>query len=407
MKKAGAPSPIFPGIEEQPMPFAAGSSLLTRRLVSLLERRATEPAFWKQELPKLEEKHGPEVYRELLYVLTHLDFSARRAKGQWMRAMATWEKLIEKMGRGLDVRVAVLYHFLGVQRKLRNPAVVEIVFLQKAEDSVIVDDLTRLYNYRYFRHRLEQEVKRVRRYDRGMSLLMVDVDDFKWFNDKNGHLAGNQTLRKLGTILKESVREVDIVCRYGGEEFAVILPATLKGGALTVGEKIRRRVEKARFAGGSRQPKGKVTVSVGVATIPTDAQGMEPLIERADSALYRAKSKGKNRVEAYSDDRREFERFDVRIQGRLFALDDTPVTFETSNVSQGGMLFRSTRAVPVGSLVHVEMRLPGGTDPMKSTARVVRVEEGDGAYEIGVRTIHAEPSDLFVLRKFLDELPRR
>ena len=109
-----------------------------------------------------------------------------------------------------------------------------------------MDELTRSYNFRYFKHR----IKRVRRYDRGMSLLMIDVDDFKWFNDQNGHLAGNAALKKLAGVLNKCVREVDVVCRYGGEEFTVILPTTLKNGALTAAENMRLRIERARFIGG-------------------------------------------------------------------------------------------------------------------------------------------------------------
>jgi diguanylate cyclase (GGDEF)-like protein len=386
---------------------AARKADLTPKLVALLSRRSQGIAFWTRELAKLEEKHGADAYRALLYVLTHLDFSPRRAKTEWKRVLRTWEELAEKLGKRLDLRVAVLHHFIGVQKKLKNPTVVEIKFLQKAQDSVIVDELTRLYNYRYFRHRLEQEVKRVRRYDQGMSLLMIDVDDFKWFNDKNGHLSGNQALRKLGALLRASVREVDVVCRYGGEEFAVILPATLKGGALTVAEKMRRRVESARVVGGARQPKGRLTVSIGVATLPTDANQMGPLIERADSALYRAKSMGKNRVEAYSEDRREFERFDASLDGKLLAFDDRPIAFETLNVSQGGMLFRSRRSFTIGSLVHLELKLPEEPSSWTCTARVVRVEEGEPDYHIGVKIIHAEGVDLFRLRKFLDQLAAR
>jgi diguanylate cyclase (GGDEF)-like protein len=383
---------------------AASNTGLESKLVTLLSRRSQSMSFWKRELSKLEAKHGADVYRAFLYVLTHLDFSPRRAKTEWGRVVRTWEELGDKLGKRLDLRVAVLHHFIGVQKKLKNPTVVEIKILQKAQDSVIVDELTRLYNYRYFRHRLEQEVKRVRRYDQGMSLLMIDVDDFKWFNDKNGHLAGNQVLRKLGALLKASVREVDVVCRYGGEEFSVILPATLKGGALTVAEKMRRRVESARIPGGSRQPGGRLTVSIGVATTPTDASQLEPLIERADSALYRAKSMGKNRVEAYSEDRREFERFDVSLDGQLLAFDERPISFETLNLSQGGMLFRSHRTFAIGSLVHLELKLPQDARAWSSTARVVRVEEDDRGYQIGVKIIHADGGDLFRLRKFLDQL---
>ena len=184
---------------------------------------------------------------------------------------------------------------------------------------------------------------------------MIDVDDFKNFNDQNGHLVGNAALKKLGGVLGKCVRDVDVVCRYGGEEFAVILPTTLKNGALTAAEKMRARVERARFAGGSKQPLGKVTVSIGVATVPTDATSAEELIARADAALYRAKAFGKNQVEAFSEERREFERFDVAVGGKLVVLDKTPIRFTTSDVSQGGVRFRSRRRLTVGAVVQLQL----------------------------------------------------
>ena len=268
----------------------------------------------------------------------------------------------------------------------------------------IHDELTGAYNFRYFQHRIEQEISRVRRYDRGMSLLMIDVDDFKNFNDQNGHLVGNAALKKLGGVLGKCVRDVDVVCRYGGEEFAVILPTTLKNGALTAAEKMRARVERARFAGGSKQPLGKVTVSIGVATVPTSA---EELIARADAALYRAKAFGKNQVEAFSEERREFERFDVAVGGKLVVLDKTPIRFTTSDVSQGGVRFRSRRRLTVGAVVQLQLLFPGQRKKWNGTARIVRVEEVDSGFDNGVEIMHVEGVDIFRFQSFLAELQKK
>ena len=379
---------------------------LSEKIISSLERLLVRGA-WKRRLLQLEEKYGADAYRSLFYIVAHLDFSPRRAKYHWQKLLDVWEELDRKTGSRLDLRVVVVHYFLKVQKKLRNPAVVEIKFLQQAEDSVLVDELTRIYNYRYFQHRIEQEIKRVRRYDRGMSLLMIDVDDFKWFNDQNGHLAGNAALKRIAGVLNKCVRDVDVVCRYGGEEFTVILPTTFKNGALTAAEKMRLRIERARFAGENAQPLGKVTVSIGVATVPTNASGIEDLIARADAALYRAKAFGKNRVEAFSDERREFVRFDVAVKGKLLVLEKTPLTFTTSNVSEGGLLFRSRRRLVVGGIVQLELRLPRESRTWNCTARVVRVEEENDAYEIGVKIVHVEGADLFKFQRFLAELQKK
>ncbi|MCZ6619580.1 MAG: diguanylate cyclase [Gammaproteobacteria bacterium] len=380
--------------------------VLSKKVVASLGRLRSLAA-WKRRVTALEETYGAETYRILLYVLVHIDFSPLRAKAHWKNLVDVWEDFDRKTGTKLDLAVIAVHYFMRVQKQLTNPAVVEIKFLQLTEASVIHDELTGVYNFRYFQNRIEQEINRVKRYDRGMSLLMIDVDDFKNFNDKNGHLEGNVALKKLAGILGKSVRDVDMVCRYGGEEFAVILPTTRKNGALTTAEKLRTRVERARFSGGANQPQGRVTISIGVATVPGDASNSEELIARADAALYRAKALGKNRVESFSDERREFERFDVAVDGRLVVLDKSPVQFKTFNVSQGGVLFRSHRKLPKGAIVQLQLRFPGEAKRWTGTARVVRVRKVDGGFEYGVEIIHVEGVDAFRLQSFIAKIRKK
>ncbi|HHJ51625.1 MAG TPA: diguanylate cyclase [Caldithrix abyssi] len=162
------------------------------------------------------------------------------------------------------------------------------------------DGMTDLHNFRYFELRLKEEVVRHRRTKSGLTLLLLDVDNFKNYNDHMGHPAGDEVLRKLAQILKETVRENDIVARYGGEEFAVILPSIEKPGGVILAERIRENVEKTYFDHEEIQPGGKVTVSIGVASLPLDASDYHELMNKADIALYRAKNNGRNRVVPYS-----------------------------------------------------------------------------------------------------------
>lgn len=169
------------------------------------------------------------------------------------------------------------------------------VFLyETVEKMAITDSLTGLYVRRYFSDRMEEEIGRSSRQALKFSFLMLDIDDFKKINDTYGHLVGDVILKDIGKIIRESIREIDLACRYGGEEFAAILPETSKEGAYVVAERIRRSVEDKVFK--AYDEKLKLTVSMGVASYPEDSINQPGLIEAADDALYKAKKAGKNIV---------------------------------------------------------------------------------------------------------------
>ena len=157
------------------------------------------------------------------------------------------------------------------------------------------DDLTGLHNSRVFHRRLAEEAERSRRYGHPFSLLMLDIDYFKTVNDTHGHLAGDEALRAIAALLRRTVRPVDLVVRYGGEEFAVVLPETPSAGALATAERIRELIASQAIPLPSAGTL-TLTASIGVATYPEDAELGERLIGAADQALYAAKSSGRNRV---------------------------------------------------------------------------------------------------------------
>ena len=165
-------------------------------------------------------------------------------------------------------------------------------------DGTMMDRLTGLHNYGYFAERLEEERKRADRFGSRLALMMVDIDGFKAFNDRFGHASGNLLLKKLAGIMEEHVREVDIVSRYGGEEFAVILPNT-EDEATTVAERVRAAVESAGFEGDKEEPVVQMTISIGVAIFPNACENELELIDCADRALNKAKESGRNKVVVY------------------------------------------------------------------------------------------------------------
>jgi diguanylate cyclase (GGDEF)-like protein len=163
------------------------------------------------------------------------------------------------------------------------------------------DPLTGLFNRRYMEESLERELSRAKRNRRSLGVVMIDIDHFKHFNDTYGHEAGDTLLRELGSFLQSSVREGDIACRYGGEEFLLILPEVSIAAALHRADQMRDEFKKKaiRYSGKSL---GNVTLSFGVALFPTHADTVGTLLRVADQALYRAKGAGRDRVETASSD---------------------------------------------------------------------------------------------------------
>ncbi|WP_370458858.1 diguanylate cyclase [Aggregicoccus sp. 17bor-14] len=164
----------------------------------------------------------------------------------------------------------------------------------------ITDPLTGVPNRRHLFARLEMELARASRFGTQVSILMIDIDHFKLLNDAAGHRAGDDTLRRVCSLLRGAVRQVDTLARYGGEEFMLLLPQVTKAEAREVGEKLRRAVETHVFPNGASQPSGKVTVSIGVANWPVDATEQDRLVDCADAALYASKREGRNLVTAYA-----------------------------------------------------------------------------------------------------------
>jgi len=183
-----------------------------------------------------------------------------------------------------------------IEKRLLEQKAREVDFYKELSRT---DGLTQLYNHKFFHQLLATEVSRSQRYGGVLSLLMIDVDHFKAYNDGNGHPLGDAALQKVAWILSETSRDVDSVARYGGEEFAIITPETPKAGAVELGERLRRRIEEADIQKIEVMPDGRFTISVGIASFPEDASTKSELIERADQALYMAKSGGRNRVVAW------------------------------------------------------------------------------------------------------------
>jgi diguanylate cyclase (GGDEF)-like protein len=165
-------------------------------------------------------------------------------------------------------------------------------YVERVKQLAYLDGLTGIFNRRFFELRIVEEIDRARRFNTGMAVVMVDIDQFKRLNDEFGHLLGDEVLRQASSIFHQQLRKIDVVCRYGGEEFAILLSQTNPQHALGVAEKLRRLVENWPFPGVPRA----VTISAGVANYPNHGTTRDELVKAADAGLYAAKQSGRNRV---------------------------------------------------------------------------------------------------------------
>ncbi len=360
----------------------------------------------EKQLASLERDYGRHTYSELFRVLAHIELSPAAAEKQWKEVIAHQMEMSRRMGRTVDIRVAMLDHFLSIRRKLKNPTILEFRVYRATERSSVQDELTGLFNYRYFNHTLEREFRRTARYGGVMSIAIFDIDNFKLYNDQNGHVAGNTVLYKIARIMKSKVRDVDTLARYGGEEFAAILPETTKQGAMMVAERIRHAIEAASFPFANRMPGGKLTVSGGVATSPFDGKTATILLENADRALYLAKGEGKNCVKTFLTETRSFTRVPAKVVGQFRLLSRHTGHIATKNLSKNGILFESRAPMPIGSIMELTIRLTH-RKTIRFKASVVRVEATPGnkdgdRFDIGVVITKISIQDRKALDHFIE-----
>ncbi len=264
--------------------------------------------------------------------------------------------------------------------------------IEELQKESVTDALTGLGNRRHFEQRLASEMSRARRFSHPLSLILLDIDDFKILNDTQGHPAGDRALKRVSEALLDNVRNIDDVVRYGGEEFAIILPQTPIDLATVVAERVRTAMHRLEVDGASQQPRGRFSVSVGVSAYPRDARDETELLNHADIALYMAKADGKDRVAAFEplkdDERRNHRRIPIRLNGVIEG-EDARGRFEEQatiqNISAGGALFTHRRELQPESELLLNIHSPftnGGGKPiiLQADSRLVRSEEGDQGF---------------------------
>lgn len=362
-------------------------------LLAALQEDAHNEERILRRLDQIRTEEGIQAYAALLLILTGMPFEEAEARRHWETILEHRRALADVLQRQVGLRVAVLDYFLNLNRQATGPRLIDIAFSDRQEPGASADRVTGLATASAFLAALQNETRRAKRYDLGLSVLYLDLDNFREMNERHGELVGGILLRETAILIKNKIRDVDIAARLAGEEFGVILPETERMGAFLVAERIRREVERH---GLRRAVDGRsigLTLSVGVARYPDDATTADRLVERAEEALHLAKARGGNAASVYYRERRNFIRFDlqrgpVRLRVTPAAAGSPAAAEQASprNISRGGLLFESDVPYATGVEILIICEDSQRGSRMTLPARVVRVEELEepaGRYEVG------------------------
>jgi diguanylate cyclase (GGDEF)-like protein len=265
-------------------------SPLSLDLVSALagDRPLAETEY--EILDKIKNEQGNKFFSDLLYTITHRFFLPEVAEDLWNKILRHKYEMSDIMKRNIRIAVASLDYLSNLTMELHSATLSDESYIADLISLTMHDGLTGLFNHSSCFRMIDTELIRFTRYNTDVSLAMIDVDNFKKINDTLGHQTGDNVLTTMATIIKEEARESDICCRYGGDEFVVIMPMTKAVDAGALAERLRERIAQTVFDG------KKVTVSIGVASCGETGITAQEFIQRADVALYLVKRNGKNRV---------------------------------------------------------------------------------------------------------------
>ncbi len=292
------------------------------------------------------------IPRILLKYLTGLEISEKEAKKIYFQIYQRQTDLSVKLNRKVDLRTAAMDYFTESGQNVIVPRIIDAVQFEKLNNLITQDPNTGCYNHRFLMDFLQKEVSRAGRYSHKLSIIMIDIDDFKKINDTQGHLFGDQILLKFSRAITLAARNEDIVARYGGDEFVVVLPQTGSIGARCLAERIKYKLEKSKGIPNETLQNPTINFSAGIATFPEDASTGIGLLAAADRALYTSKNSGKNNITGNRDlskyfykenfvERRRFSRYEVKdggkhiiaYQGHIF-----PNRASLLDISRGGIL---------------------------------------------------------------------
>jgi len=369
------------------MKFIRVGNVMQEKVSKIISNCAHDDRALISEIALLSETCGSAVYREALRDLVGKEFDNQTARRHWEAALAHREKLLVSTRVESTLRPVLLDYLHHVVHELADPRIVEANDLDNIRTASVSDGLTGLYNQTYFKAFLDKLCGQRRDGDISCAVLLLDLDHFKQYNDRCGHLAGDKALRQVAKILLHCIRKGDVAARYGGEEFAIMLHQVTSDQAFAIADRIRKVIEKAHFQGQHLLDRQNLTVSGGLSFACDRNESAEHLIQRADEELYRAKL-FRNVISPHHSENRRSPR-----TLRQSVVEFAPVSESnfapamSYDISPFGMALDCDRKLAMGEAIQLRFRHPFWPSNRQVIASVRRIDEQpeSGLFRLGLK----------------------
>ena len=353
--------------------------------ISHLHRQTKDDDLFIEEITSLAGREGDRVYQILIHALTSLDLPAATSREYWRKALAHRDQMSALLGREVSLVTALGDFLYQRDRATYAPFLIDAKNYEQIVQQSVKDRLTGLNNRAYFDQVFEQQLSLAQRYNTDLSLLFLDLDNFKDINDRFGHQTGDYVLQSVAALIEKEKRDSDIAIRYGGEEFILLMPHTGSINGLILAERIRKLV--SRTVINHNEHAISITISGGLASYPKDGDVSSDILAVADQALYQSKGAGKNLISIFKKDKRRYLRvkFHNPVYVKELEINAIPTyAGRGKDICIGGILFQNNEPLEIGSRIQMHTRIHK-ENRLLLIGTVMRVEAfGPDDYDIGV-----------------------
>lgn len=355
---------------------------------AIIDRRSTaiDDDEFITQLNVLVKDHGDNVCPVIFSTLANVDLPLKTATRYWVDVLNHRTQLIRQLNRKISLITAMSDYLQAFTKFLASSCLVDARTFERVISGTTHDNLTGLYNRTYFDETYEQQISLAKRYNTDMSILFLDIDDFKDINDSFGHFAGDFALQEVARIISKSKRVSDVAARYGGEEFVLLMPHTTNVDACNLAERIRKEIELTELV--YKGVSFKLTISGGMASYPLNSMEPKDLLFMADSAVYLAKGSGKNTISQFKDEQRRYLRIKINrpilIKELGFKANDV-FSGTSKDIGMGGILLENNQHLPLGSIQEMSVAINDTDERLLLIGKVLRVEQcGEQCFNIGL-----------------------